>query len=411
MRFLLLLCLIPFAALAESGHGFAVLALQHDSTPCKPIVKYARKAPAPYLSFLLDSFGTSKACARAYTKAAAGKTHFLQVYLSNEVCRRKGNCAPYEFLANLSVGEYNSRLERGDSRVITRVVKQARKAHQICEGVKNDRTKCLLAIGLESQYTEGAARAISEAAVSAGWPREALIHNPVNTGPYQGYGGAHYYESHGLHAPTKERSRGIVTLDGETPDLCPPGGATIGSRISNEGLQSWSRSYQARAAFIAAWCPAHQGLRADSSVAPKPRSRVLRLRARDFTTWLRVAGAGELPSVSVSTGAHNEKGCTRIVNFRSGNTVVKESDHGGVVVVFDEHLPRYSRVRIVEPSGKATKLDYTGTGNPIGGIPRHHFRKSSRPWATFARNSVLKAKKKKRVDCWKFQESGRRYEG
>jgi hypothetical protein len=419
------LLLSNIAVAEEAKFGWAMLALQHKDFPCKKLDPYINKAPHPYVSVLWDTFGDSNKCLKRFLKKSKNKPHTLQVYMSNEVCRRKGNCRSYEFLPKLSVGEYNKRLANGHKKTFKAVRKKATEIRKFCESTGNHNTNCLIAIGLESQFTKQATKALVNQVKLAGWADDKIIHNPVNVGPYHGLGGAYYYESHGLWADLREgQERSIVSLDGTRPDLCGSSGEFSGDRVTDKDMQKWRDHYKTRTSFAALWCGPMQGL-TTSTVAAKPaRQRSLWVRSESINRYSELMGLGKenKKSNEVKPSLDNDKpknkGCHKTEKFSGlGITVLKESDHGGVVAVFDPKYKRkFKRVLIESPDGKKHRLKFANWANPYNGRDRQHWRDRSKSWASFEDNSVLKALYKKslfsrkRWICWQTKKAGKRHD-
>ena len=400
-----LLSVVPVRA--ETNFGWALLAMQHKDFPCRPVDIYIKAAPHPYVSVLYGSFGTKTKCLKRFTSMSSKKKHTIQFYMSNEVGRRKNNLASYEFLPNLSVGEYNKKLERNNRRVVKKVKRQSKAIKKLCSSISNTNTRCLIAIGLESQFSKGATKRLVNI-LKEEWNVENIIHNPVEQAPHHGRSGANYYESHGLFAvPRGPASKNIVSLDGATPDLCPGGGIIIGDRVSDAAMRGWAARYRRTTAYAGNWCPMHQGLRLDSGVLGHPRQRLPRVTNREFVKWNSII-ENSTPKKENPNAKFHTVGCGKVEKWGSGS-LIKESDHGGVVALFSPSYRHFSRVEIVSPTGKKFSLKYTGMANPFNGKDRQHWRDSNKPYYTFKNKSVVKAKSGSHTFCWKVPVAGKRY--
>lgn len=402
------------SAFADANVGMAFLAAKNKRFPCDQLLEFYKGAPHPYLAILEGSFGSSSRCVRKFLKASKSRPHTLQYYISNEVCRRKGNCerrGSYELMGSYSVSQYNKALEQKNRKVVKAVKKRAKKILRECRRNGSPNTKCLLAIGLESQFSERAAKALVQIAMSAGWQSEQIVHNPVHMAPYHGYAGAYYYESHGVRhtKPTKDPSRNIVTLDGDDPSFCNKGRPGISNQVSFSDLQRWTERHRKRTAYIAYWCSVHQGIVGDSGTSPKPHLRTPRVDSGDIAPLRQLAGFSEAPEPQ----EYNTKQCQKVFN-PGGGFIWKNSDHHGeagsphqgMVVIFPSKFPKeFKRVDVVSPDGKRSKLKYTGKAN--GG--RQHWRDNHRLIGGFSDYSVVKAyHKRRKAYCWRIQKAGER---
>ena len=377
----LLLLFAASSAYAEiSGHAY--LGSQNvrvDPDECKFI---AENAPHPYLSYLDSTFGESNACLRRFLRAAGDKPNTVEVYMSNEVCRLKGNCQKdADFLPHVPTNVYNEKLCAKDPVILQAVKKKQRQIRRHLELYGKPTTKKLLAIGLESMYSKCAANTLIETAIQVGWKREEIVHNPKNIAPFHGDAGAGFLEHHGLQ-PVKGTFPTIISLDGECPDFCNGCDKFPGNKLSSHDLSSWLRKNGPRTSYFAFWCPGSNGLTLDSGSAPPPRSRHPKLSSFELNRSYQIAGY--LPVKP--SNPHNEDGCTSIQDFGNGN-ILKQSDHEGTVAVL---VDRYATVELVAPNGKKFPMEYSGTGNPYNGKDRHHYRIRDRDFHTFPNNLMLK---------------------
>lgn len=417
LKYLLLTIVLTTNALA-ADFGIAFLAAQHKKFPAKECAYLANKLKRPYISFLWKSFGTKDNCIKEFIKAAADKPHTIQIYASNEVCRRWGNCQPYEFLPNLDVDAYTTALKRGNRKVANKVKKNFRKIKRFADLRGNHNTRWLLVpTGLESQHDKEAAKKLIELAEQEGWSKDNLVYNPVVHRGYQGDDvGAYYHETHGVHA-SERQARGIVSFDGAHDSECGRGRPE--DKFSQGDLRSWISRHTGANAYVAYWCSEHQGLFSDTVSAPPVRDRTPVVSSRDTDRVLSY-----LPASMLSDSKKEEKqkkskkklGCDVMESFDgSGRTVVKESEHSGLVVVFHPKFQkRFSKVIVEAPDKQRTKLKWSGMGNPYNGVERQHWR-NSKHWNQFKDNSVLKAVEKKRlffkkVYCWQLGKAGQRHD-
>ena len=397
---LLILLNLQLAAKAEVTSGWAFLAAEHRNFPSKKCGRYAEGSDTPFLAVLADSFGTDRACLRSFMNKSKGKPTFFQYYLGNGAGRRK-RLYPYEFLHRLSPQEYNNRLCSGHRGTRNAVIKQAGKLKKRCERYAHGSATCLIGLELESQFTECAAKKITNYVRRGGWDAKQIVHNPVNIGPYQGRGvDTNMLERH--HVFNKAPKNYHLGIDGACADHCGQCGIS-GKRVTDETISRWLRENEKReSVFFSLWCPQHQGLRRDSQLAPEPRRRIIRVDQPSFVSGNRLINASlvERPEPK----PHDLKRCDAVKEFGRGN-VAKESDHGGFVAVMVDF---FSNARLVSPDGKKYSLRYTGTANPWLGKERHHYR-NSKAWHSFPDNMVFKGKRKGKTECFKLYKSGTRH--
>jgi len=408
----------------EAAIGGAFLASGHKRFPCQKIMPLHKASPNAYHATMWQTFGPSNTsagnrCWRKYMKSMESKPHTLQFYLSNEVCRRKGNCYKQELNSKLSVSEYNKKLCNGHRKTLKKVKKRMNQIKDFCGRYGNVNTNCLLAVGLESQFSECAAKKLVDTAIGEGWDRKKLIHNPVHNAPYLQTGGAYYYEQHNtsLHFPSGiAQSRRIITLDGIDPNYCKDaqGREGISDRISAPDLQSWTDNNKNRVSYLGYWCSVQQGITGSTATSPDPRKRSPYVASRDINKF--IAHAKFKPQSPGSPPRYNTKNCDLVMESKDGpgGFLWKESEHGGLVVLFPgKYKAQFKRVVVLKPSGARDKLDFSGWANPDQNGERQHYRSSKRP-DQFPDRSVVRATFKTSVfsgnknHCWKVEDASER---
>lgn len=391
-------------ATAEIRAGWAYLAAEHKNFPAKECAAYGRLDNNPFMAVLPDTFGVSRKCIRNFMKASKGKPTGWLYYMGNGSGRRK-KLYPYEFLHRLSASEYNQKLCSGHRGTKNAVISQARKLRKRCNRYAHNKAECLIALELESQFTECAAKKMVNYVKQGGWHAKQIIHNPVNIGPYQGRGNAHYLERHWVFNKPAEKNYHLG-VDGGCADHCHTGGGCgiTGRRVSDADIKEWYSRYKEREdQILTLWCPEHQGLYKNSGGAPEPRRRDIRVTRYSVNGGNNLIGNNVGPTPPPA-GDHDLRRCDVVREFRGCN-VAKESDHGGFVAVMADKL---NNARLVTPKGRKYKLRYTGTANPCNGKPRHHYR-HSKQFHTFPDNMTLKGKVKNKTECFKLYEAGRRH--
>lgn len=399
---------VIFLILASKAHAVDCVdyfAIQHKGFPVKTAAHAGKHFDC--LSYLDSTFGTSKRALRAFLKNAKNRPHIIKVHASNEVSRRYNNMSIGDFMRGVSVADYNEKLASGHAKTKKQVINLYKRIRKEVSELGNSKTRLILSLGLESQYSKKAVQNLILYAMEAGFETKNLIHNPVKGAPYHDRAGYSdlILEYHGLQ-PSKGRPY-TVSDDGFRPNYCGPEiGGISGVFLSDAAVQSRYTSHSSSAVAVSFWCAANQGLQRDSNASIKPpRQRTINASRGVLDRYRElIKGEGGPPSEN----PHHMRGCNKERQWGNGE-VLKESDHGGVVFVTKF---KYKRVLIVEPNGKKTRLNYTGTGNSHNGKDRYHYR-HPKTWASFKNNSVVKGKKRKRLltktFCYKTYQSGIEY--
>lgn len=261
--------------------GWALLAIQHKKFPCRSSTEVAKIYKKPYIAYLDSTFGRKTECLAHFISEAGSKKHFLQVYVSNEVCRRKGNCQRGDFLKHYSVNRLNYKLSRRDIGLEIRFKNRFRRILLELLAISSPNTKIRISPGLESQYTSAASITLSAWLLEVGWLKKQMILNQVGNAKYQGYAGYGFKESHSSNLRTSLSYGG--SLDGEcNSQICNCVGF---SNTSNQAsLNKFLRNKKAD--YLLAWCPKHQGLSSVSTIhAPPPRKRNIRVPLKDIKNF------------------------------------------------------------------------------------------------------------------------------
>lgn len=281
--FIGLLSMFTNQSYAETVTGGAFLATRSPHFPCRPVLRWYKKQNKIFHATLYQSsFGASDRCLRRI--AALQQDVTLQLYLSNEACRRNRTCERGDLLPELSTFEYEQLL-LGELWPVSQSQKRlkavrdaASSALTFCESVRRPGFRCLLALGLESNFNLEAARILRWMVIFDGWEREQIVFNPVADSPAAA-GVSYWHEHHSLQSDSK---RQIVTMDGnDTAGMCS--GAEFGlQRISAESVFRFLRGETV--AMFGAWCPGWQG-------QPKGGPRRLRdlvVRWNDLKRWRKL---------------------------------------------------------------------------------------------------------------------------
>lgn len=425
-KFLILSVLFSGVAVAENAAiGGAFLASGHVKFPCKRILPLHKASPVAYHATMWQTFGISNTsagnrCWRKIIETMGEKPLVLEFYISNEVCRRKGNCYSQELNHRLSVSQYNKKLCDGHRRTVRKVKRRMTEIKSFCGRYGKETTHCLLAIGLESQYSECAAKKLVSLAKGTGWGDHQIIHNPVGGAPYLKTAGAHYVEHHntGLHFPASlPTNRRIATLDGIDPDFChdKQGREGIDNRMGETALQGWTDVNKTRTAYLGYWCSVHQGITGSTTSSPDPRKRSPYVAKSDITKFIKLAKFDSGDPVTPPP-SYNTKRCTKVMSGKdgAGGFLWKHSEHGGLVVLFPgSYKVKFKRVVILKPTGAREKLGFSGWANADHNGERQHWRHSKNP-DQFPDRSVVRATfqtsifSTRQYHCWKIDDASER---
>lgn len=227
-----------------------------------------------YHASLWRSFGDSKRC---YKRLFALKQPVtLEIYLSNEAGRRNHTLEGADLIPWASVGIYNEMLESGAARHY--VKERALEIKTFCEAYRKPKDRCLLALGLESNFTRKAAQAVARAVKQAGWAYRETVYNPAFGS--QNPNVAYYHEHHFLQHPDTTDRRSIVSLDGNHLDICR--GQSNFNKISSAELRYWLNGNRVR--YFGAWCPMWQGNGQRGSRA----KRILTIQRSELSEFLEL---------------------------------------------------------------------------------------------------------------------------
>ena len=421
IRILFVFFVFPFTVYSQNFDadiGVSFLAAMHEDFPCKRIRRMVDSSPRPYLGVLYGSFGDSTKCLERFISASGKKHHTLQFYLSNEVCRRKGNCYSQELEHDLTVSAYNKLVCKGRRGTISRIKKRMLDIRRFCDEKGSEKTRCLLAIGLESQFSRCAAQKLVVLAKESGWHKKEIVHNPVPGTNYQGDAGAYYVEYHGRSLRSAyPPERTIATLDGIDPDFCRDknGRQGISNRITAQDMQRWTDSYKDRASYLGYWCSVHQGITGDSGTSPNPKERTPHVAPGDVSEFIRIADQKRQKDKPV-LGDYNTKRCTEVYSAQDGNGgfLWKESEHRGLVVLLPgKYDIQFNKVQVIKPYGGKEPLHPTGWANSDADGPRQHWR-LNKAISDFPNKIVVRATMResvfseKQVLCWKVFRAGKR---
>jgi hypothetical protein len=207
----------------------------------------------------------------------------MQLYLSNEACRRNGTCERADLLPELNPWQYEQLL-LGESNYPQKyeIVRRAgARVLKFCESVARPGFRCLIGLGLESNFSHEAARWLRWVLIFDGWERDQIVYNPVDDRPDSG-AVAYWHEHHELRSDVNAH-RQIVTLDGWDSDLCSGGKFGLHT-TSAELVRRWLLG--GNYGLFAAWCPGWQGLPARPGQLRAVRD--FKLHSVDLRRWAKL---------------------------------------------------------------------------------------------------------------------------
>jgi hypothetical protein len=201
-------------AYSEERVGRAYYAIQSKRWPCGESLKAFNGVGVPRLSFLWNTFGTDTSCVERFLRRRGPKV--LEIHLINEVCQRNNRCGPYEFLSRIGTATYRRQLDRGDSKLYTRIRRLSEKVRKVILPFEGKGLHCIISPGLESNLPNKTARKLIDF-VRPLFPKCDIAWNPLNGGPIEGT----FHEMHG-RAPAISPPC-IANLDGEDMDIVDVG--------------------------------------------------------------------------------------------------------------------------------------------------------------------------------------------
>ena len=397
--------------------GLQVLGFQGYSKKHAKLVLDALKGlDVQVLAFLYNSFGTKKDNILAWYEQC-DENSITQVYISNEVDRRKRREDTNSMLYKKSVKQLTSQLEKEAPRVMKAIEERIREIYDFHQ--EHGKGELRIALGLESQWTRKALATLTKIARKAA-PGTILIHNPVNSSPFKGKGKCDIIEFHGM-GNSQPKGRYVCATDGY--NICPGHCLTgiSGPTLSSSDIVGYVKKFS-NADYFLIWSPEFNSLSKDSQNLPAPSQRksvisescMKHLRKYVIDQFDNHSGKAK-PKDPVKPPAE-VKGCKKLLDpFKTNNFVWKESDHGGLVVVFPSRFKKlFSKVEVIQPNGKRFKLYETGWANPDSGGERQHWR-HKRSSHKFPKNSILRAtakrgwfdwlkRKKRHTFCWLIKE-------
>lgn len=151
--------LISFLANLATGQGYIGIngfAMLNSKFPCKEYIELVNEANKPAISILEGTFnddGSNYDCVRAFIDSNKDREHLVQVHLFNESCRDDGKCGKTDFYKHLNVKKFNKALETMPVYMASSIKKVVNKVNKELVEIKNSKTKVLISVGLEDNYS------------------------------------------------------------------------------------------------------------------------------------------------------------------------------------------------------------------------------------------------------------------
>lgn len=242
----------PPPAVALNG-GMAQYGLLSPHWPCAAAIAADRDLPVLRKAVLWNTFGNDTRCLEQYL--ADPRLAVLEIHLVNEVCQRHGRCGAYEFLAGMTVKEYNSKLLARDPSLVARLRDYLKAPAHFLETHRRPHTTCFISPGLESNLSKAAAAIVMEL-VQRYFPACKLVWNPVGGSPHARPIPGTIFEAHGpspvLSPPCIANLDGVDVSFADRPALVTPA-------IAVAELEGYFARYaRCEAAFI--WIAEDNGL-------------------------------------------------------------------------------------------------------------------------------------------------------
>ena len=266
--------------------GLSGFALQNKSFPTEKFIKIFRGVKRPGTAVLWSTFGNSTDGIGTFCDSVKNRSHALEIHLSNEAGRRNQRLFQGEFLKQLTVKEYNQRLENERPRLERSVKRRVDTIRRKLLDVTNENTTIYLSIGLEHQFTKAARRVLLRWCTEA-WPEVLLVNNP---GANRVIRGGDLLELHGLTPKLgRRRDESIVNLDGVSVNVGD--GETYnprpGTSISVPTAARYLRDNR-RSEVRLLWSASSQGFRDGSFRPPRRRDFIITNKAvREFNKLLK----------------------------------------------------------------------------------------------------------------------------
>lgn len=198
-------------ALEYPNVGLAYYGILSKNWPCEDSYRALDKYTNINLSVVWNTFGQDTSCLKKFFEDTRLKA--VQITLVNEVCQRNDNCSSNEFLASISVNDYQKRLEARDPELLRAFrTYAADAASKLSPLFSNSQVDCYISPGLESNLNNRAGAVLLEQLIPI-FPYCKLVwqgHDPINSIGIR-------HERHHIDAELMPPC--IANLDGQDIDL------------------------------------------------------------------------------------------------------------------------------------------------------------------------------------------------
>lgn len=176
LTFLIMLFAAP--AFAEHYEGVSSYAIMSKHYPCGQLLRVVRTLRRPAINVLIGTFGSEEKCLVEVMKEITDRPHLLEVYFSNEVCRRNRCCYAGEFLRGSSVIGLNQRLETKRRTTLSAIASRMQYVNELLAKLRSPNTRVVLSF-LEDNFTKKAYANLTKEIRSSGF-NDMFVRNPVS---------------------------------------------------------------------------------------------------------------------------------------------------------------------------------------------------------------------------------------
>jgi hypothetical protein len=245
------------------------LAASSSAFPCDEALKVTEGVNKPAFGYLWGTFGDDHSCLYRFLEQSAEKPHLVRIHITNEFCRRKGSCEPYEFLGDVSLKELDHLVSKEEGWVLDYYRQWLDHIKQWIAIHGNQNTHVVLSIGLENDFSNGATEVLCKLL-----KEETPYETANNTNCSASHSGCDYLELH--HSKTPSRPC-LSSSDGT--DISEFG-SSYSRREPATAVLEWAKQQAQTCGGVLLWSAKSQGLGLGRTV--EPRSRDLQLADGDW---------------------------------------------------------------------------------------------------------------------------------
>lgn len=208
------LCVIlGYEVAAVQYKGVSSYAILSPRYPCSQLLRIVRKVVHPGINALYGTFGINASCLSRIERVISNRPNLLEIFFSNEVCRRNGRCYAGELFPNLSVASFNRKLEDQDPTILPAIAQRYDSIDRLLNKVRGPNTQVLISF-LEDNFTDEAYVNFTRILRGLGY-QDGFSRNPV--APSRDHVVSDAIELHGLEPSTGSgiHTQLIANNDGE----------------------------------------------------------------------------------------------------------------------------------------------------------------------------------------------------